>query len=598
MDAVTLLSEAHCAGVKIEIVSGILQVEAKESQKHWLKKLEPHKAEIMALVAASDQQQEPAEADLWPEPQPLPDLLPKVAPFDTTMLPEAVRPFVEDVAERMQCPRDFPAVAMMIVLAGVVGRKIAIRPKCQDDWTVIPNLWGLIVGRPGLMKTPAITEPTKFLKRLEIESKTSHEAAKNEYQVAEIIAKAARQNAEQAVKKSLRDGKDATEIARQAITQEHEPPIRRRYLVNDPSVEKLGEILSQNPNGVTLIRDEIYSFLRSLDKDGHEHARGFYLEAWNGNGRYSYDRIGRGTIDIDAAVLSMIGTIQPSRLAEYVRQAVRGGSGDDGLIQRFQLAVWPDCPSEWRNVDRWPDARAKNQVFDLVCGLDEMAVADVGAVQLDDEDFPYLRFCPNAQELFYDWHLRLETRLRANVLAPAMESHLAKYRSLIPSLALLIHLADGGVEQIPVLALEKAIQWGEYLESHAGRVYASAVHSDVAAAQCLAKRIAEGVLDDRFTLKDVYRPGWTGLSTREDAQAAIEMLCDLHWLEAFEISTAGRKRTEHRINPKIQQTALRIVLPELPKAPFGSFGSSHEEASVDVDTDRPQITTAGTTPNR
>lgn len=99
--------------------------------------------------------------------------------------------------------------------------------------------------------------------------------------------------------------------------------------------------------------------LEGLDKDGHEAARGFYLEAWNGTGRYTYDRIGRGTIDIDAAVVSMIGTIQPSRLAEYVASAVRGGSGDDGLIQRFQLAVWPDCPSRWRNVDRWPDTKAK-----------------------------------------------------------------------------------------------------------------------------------------------------------------------------------------------------------------------------------------------
>ena len=36
--------------------------------------------------------------------------------------------------------------------------------------------------------------------------------------------------------------------------------------VNDPTVEKLGEILNQNPNGVTLCRDELYAFLRSLDK--------------------------------------------------------------------------------------------------------------------------------------------------------------------------------------------------------------------------------------------------------------------------------------------------------------------------------------------
>ncbi len=452
-----------------------------------------------------------AQPNSWPEPRPLPDLLPPVAPFDAAMLPDAVRLFVKDVAERMQCPIDFPAVSMMIVLAGVVGRRVAVRPKQKDDWTVVPNLWGLAVGRPGLMKTPAINEPMKFLKRLEIEAKAAYEADRKEYLAAEMVAKATRHHAEQAVKKALKDGADATEIARKALEQEGEPPTRRRYQVNDPSVEKLGEILNENPNGVTLCRDELYAFLKSLDKDGHESARGFYLESWNGNGRYTYDRIGRGTIDIDAAVVSMIGTIQPGRLAEYVSSAVRGGSGDDGLIQRFQLAVWPDCPSTWRNVDRWPDTTSKTKVFDLVCRLDEMIAEEVGAVQSEDDEFPYLRFAPDAQAVFNAWLTKLETRLRGDELIPAMESHLAKYRSLIPSLALLIHLADGGFGEISMQSLERAIAWADYLESHAHRIYASAVHSDVVAARALARKISDGSLTDGFSIRDVYRldgPGW------------------------------------------------------------------------------------------
>ena len=32
--------------------------------------------------------------------------------------------------------------------------------------------------------------------------------------------------------------------------------------------------------------------------------------------------------------------------------------GDDGLLQRFQLAVWPDVAGPWRKVDRWPTGRS------------------------------------------------------------------------------------------------------------------------------------------------------------------------------------------------------------------------------------------------
>jgi putative DNA primase/helicase len=527
---------------------------------------------------------EPSEVDLWPEPKPLPEVLPPVAPFDPKILPDSVRAFIVDVAERMQCPIDYPAVAMMIVLAGALGRKLGIRPKRRDDWTVISNLWGVSVGRPGLMKTPAISEPMKFLKRLEIEAKQRFEEENAEHLAGALVAKASMSVAEQAIRKAIKDGSDPNEIARNALAQEQEQPARSRYLLNDPTVEKLGEILNQNPNGVTLARDELYAFLKSLDKEGHEGARGFYLEAWNGNGRYTYDRIGRGTIDIEAACVSMIGTIQPSRLAEYVSSAVRGGSGDDGLIQRFQLAVWPDCPSRWQNVDRWPDSDAKRIAFDAVCLLDDLVAENVGAVRPDDDDAPYLRFDRDAQTMFNRWQKQLENRLRSDELPPALESHLAKYRSLIPSLALLTHLADDGTAEIPVESLTKAIQWGQYLESHACRLYAAAVHSDITAGRALAKKIRDGSLADGFTVKDVYRPGWSGLASSEEAQAAIELLVDLDWLEVAEIPTAGRKRTEHRINPRLRQKHPGRELPELPKDPSGSFGSTPEEASQDSET--------------
>src|ERR1043165_5688651 len=97
-------------------------------------------------------------AFVWPDPQPLPAELPPVAPFDYRLLPDAFAPYVSDIAERMQCPPDFPAVAIMTAYSSVVGKQIGIRPKRHDDWLVIPNLWGMVVGRPGVMKTPAIRE--------------------------------------------------------------------------------------------------------------------------------------------------------------------------------------------------------------------------------------------------------------------------------------------------------------------------------------------------------------------------------------------------------------------------------------------------------
>ncbi len=83
-----------------------------------------------------------------------PSFLPPVKPFDPTLLLSALRGWIVDIAECTQCLPDFPAVASMVALSGILGRKIVIRPTQKDNWTVYPNLWGMLIGRPSLMKSP------------------------------------------------------------------------------------------------------------------------------------------------------------------------------------------------------------------------------------------------------------------------------------------------------------------------------------------------------------------------------------------------------------------------------------------------------------
>ena len=56
-------------------------------------------------------------------------------------------------------------------------------------------------------------------------------------------------------------------------------------------------------------------------------------------------------------------------------------------------------------------------------------------------------------------------------MSPALEGHVAKYRKLVPALALINHLADSGDGLVGIEALLKALAFSRYLESHARRVY-------------------------------------------------------------------------------------------------------------------------------
>ena len=492
----------------------------------------------------------------WPEPQPLPAELPPVMPFNADLLPHAFRDWIVDIGQRVQCPPDFPAVGAMVALAGVVGRKVGIRPKRRDDWTVAPNIWGAVVGRPGIMKTPALKEPLRPLHRLEIEAAERFKDASHQHAAKKLVAELTRKSKQGDITKAIRHNGDALGIATSMLDCDQADPVRQRYIVNDSTVEKLGELLNQNPNGVTCYRDELIGLLRSLDKEGQEGARAFYLEAWDGTGRYTYDRIGRGTLDIEAAIVSVIGGIQPGPLAEYVRGAVGNGAGSDGLLQRFQLMVYPDVVREWVNVDRWPDTMAKNHADETFKRLNSLDPLTIGAERDEDDpnSIPFLRFAEDAQDVFDGWRANLEQKIRSGNEHPAIESHLAKYRSLIPSLSLLIHLADNGKGPVTLESLKRAIKWGEYLETHARRIYATAINPDSTAAKALAHRIVAGDVKDGFALRDVYNNGWSSLSTRDDAAGAAAILSDLDWLAEASEPTPGRTRTRYWINPRALRT--------------------------------------------
>jgi hypothetical protein len=119
----------------------------------------------------------------WPDPQPLPSGLPAVPVLDERLLPESLRPWIADIAERAQTPLDFPAAGAIVALSAAVGRRLGIRPKRHDDWLVVPNLWGLIVGAPGMLKSPMLREIMKPFERLEAQAHAEFEREEREYQL-------------------------------------------------------------------------------------------------------------------------------------------------------------------------------------------------------------------------------------------------------------------------------------------------------------------------------------------------------------------------------------------------------------------------------
>ena len=502
----------------------------------------------------------------WGVPRALPRELPETPVFPLDLLPASLRPWINDASDRAQVPAEFIAAPALVTLGGIVGRSVAIHPKAHDDWLVIPNLWGMVIGRPGVLKSPAVNEALGPIKRLAGEAQHAHEEDSAQHEARRMMAKASLSASQEMAKAAAKSGdseKLATAendlIAANRDLEEAETH-ERRYFTNDGTVEKIGELLNQNPRGLMVIRDELSGWMRNLEKSGREGDREFFLEAWNGTGRFTYDRIGRGTLHVDALCLSMLGTIQPGKLQSYITGAMAGGAGDDGLLQRFQVTVWPDITGEWKNVDRSPCAAARERAFKVFQSLDNITGELVGAIEGFD-GVPALRYAADAQELFDAWRADLEARLRSPEMekTPAFEAHLAKYRSLQPTIALLLHLADAvdGLASGPVSldAAMRAAAWCDYLEAHARKVYAAEVVADVYRGHRLMDKIRAGVIQDGDTLRDIYRHGWSGLTDTDDVWSGLQVLAQHDIARVEERATGGRTTEIITINPAIPRAA-------------------------------------------
>jgi Protein of unknown function (DUF3987) len=509
----------------------------------------------------------------WLVPKDIPTKLAKVADFSLEFLPPSIGPWVGDISDRLQCPPDYVAVTALTALGALIGRRIGIKPQQKTDWLEVPNVWGGFVGKPGMLKSPAMMEALKPLHHLEAEAAKAHAAALVNHQAALAEFKLNKSVKESVLKDALKKKVsekvvslgDVTSIKDMIKDAQTEDPLGLgagpvepkpvRYRTNDSSYEVLGALLVSNPTGLLVERDELVSLLKHLDREEQCVARGFYLSGWSGTQPYTFDRITRGRIHIDAVCIGVLGNTQPSKIAEYVRRANADGTGGDGLIQRFGLLVWPDDPAGWENVDEYPDSAKRDLVcgiFERISNLSEIGALELGAMKGPYDNIPFVRFDQEAAAEFLDWRAGLERRLRGDELSPALETQLAKYRKLVPALALIDHLTEGKTGSVGREALLRALAMAEYLETHARRIYGATNTIDIIAAGAILTHIRRGALRDEFTARDVHRPGWSKLTDQDHVRRGLDLLVELDHLAADVTGNpgyGGRPKVSYRINP-------------------------------------------------
>ncbi|PKH65911.1 hypothetical protein CXF61_04035 [Psychrobacter sp. 4Dc] len=525
-----------------------------------------------------------------PKPKPISQKLPPVKTLTSTMMPKMIWDYASNCAERLSAPIEYVLMPLMVSLGSVIGTRLSIYPKMYDNWEIVPNCYGAIVGDPSSKKSPSLSEGLKPISHLVALAKNKYNEDKLEHdtqkELNKHMTKAAEKQLSELAKKLATQADDATEISQDDLKAKAQElaeakqsddliPEIKRYVTDDGTIESIGELESKHKNGMLVKRDELTGWLASLENESNQQARSFYLEGFNGLGSFQVDRIGRGSVFIDTHCLSVIGGIQPDKLEYYLSKTMKG-LGNDGLIQRFQLMVYPDPLPNSKERDLPPDKESRDAIYNLFETIDSMQLGDFmryGANPIDEyHKRPYYRFNDEAYQEFMNWYDAL--KLRAGEAEHSIiAEHLLKYAKTVPSLALIFHLVDciehgTSLGAVNINALKAALAWCDVLESHMMRIYSTVTDSANIKASYLADKIMKMVrkgadktdttdwISHGFTARQLIRKGWKGLNDADGVLNALEILVEHNWLSWQEVPSTGqggRPTERYSINSKLTE---------------------------------------------
>ncbi|AMV38782.1 DUF3987 domain-containing protein [Planctomyces sp. SH-PL62] len=425
---------------------------------------------------------EPAAADSW-GPLRIGET-PAVEDFPLDMLPPPARHLAEEASRSIGCPVDFAAGATLAVAAGAIGRSVSLLLK--PGYFASSSLFVAVIGKASSGKSPAVECVASPIYAIDRELTAEHAAAE------------------------LRWKRECEALGPKPKASELPPrPRPRRVDIDNLTLEKLPGLLSDNPRGLLMVRDELSALMGSFGqfKGGRGTDKEDILSAWSGK-RIIKDRVGDDNgvpLRSPHPCLSIVGGTVPASLPGFVDPSRPG----DGFIERF-LFIYPD-----------PFGVPEDEDED---GVSEAATAEWAALVGRLWDRPMNGEHPHVAVLTPDAR-KARKRLRTTHARemnhpgfnPSLEAAWGKLSAYADRLALVLglmeHASDPTADPlaVPDIAerhVENAWRLTAYFKSHARRVRSGSDPTGAGPHAAEVNAIIEWLRDGRrttFTERDVRR---------------------------------------------------------------------------------------------
>jgi hypothetical protein len=457
-------------------------------------------------------------------PSARPRSIPPYRPFPVDSLPDPLRDYVQHGAAALRCDPSYLALPCISATAALIGNTRTIRLK--RGWEEPCLFWTAIVGDSGTLKSPAYRTSINYLFRKQHLLIEQHKKDMEEYTSAVQQRKEAKQ--------AHKQGKG------EPPGDEPDKPTLRRIVCADTTIEKLAEILDDNPRGILLARDELAGWLGSFTR--YKSGKGAtdlpnWLEIFQA-GTIMVDRKTgeRQTLYVHRATASITGGIQPGVLT----RALTPEFMDAGLAARLLMAMPPKLAKVWSELE--VPLTVEKVYYDL---LDTLLTLDFDTK--DGEKVPHaLRLSAEGKRAwvaFYNAWAQEQAAVEGELAAAfsKLEGYAARF-ALLHHVVTRLHRREDDTADVEAESIDAGVSLSRWCADEDRRIYSTLSESDD---ERDSRRLVEYIQTrgGGTTARGLQKSNSRKYPTSEQANAALDELVEMglgHWKEPLTSPRGGQ----------------------------------------------------------
>lgn len=345
--------------------------------------------------------------------------------FPVNVFPPIIQKLVGELETTLNFSPDYTSAAILYAVSVSIGNRIQL--KVKNSWLEKSNLYMVLVGRTGDVKSHSVSFCLNPLMKLDKENFEQYILQKKEYEQLPV------------------EEKSKTTV-----------PVLRQLLLNDFTPEAFVKAHYFNPRGIGLYTDEIAGFFNSFNQYRKGSEEESYLSAWSGKPIIK-NRISGDEMRVDNTKVDIIGTMQEGILSSVFQS----NKMKNGFIDRL-LFVLPHkyVDNKWNDKDL--DEKYIEWYSEFISKIFNLAENSETSLEFQPDAKKYLYQWQNSQKHDFDFEYQRGVSVK-------LQQYVLRFSILIE----VIHSVcnDEKLKDISLKTLKSAINLRDYFFENAVRVF-------------------------------------------------------------------------------------------------------------------------------